>query len=436
MSGKKIITIALLVFLPFFITACSLQDLPVIGKFFSGGGGSGGSSEPATLNVWGLWEKPEVVDVIVKKYQETHPNVTVNYDSRDPQGLYEYKERVYARATDDSAPDIMFVHNSWVPGLAGSLTTMPGNYMDAAGYSEKFYRSAVDSAVIGNQIYAVPLYYDGLVLVYNKKHFEERDQDAPPTSWEELRKLALDLTKRGDGNALERGGVAIGTGDNIEFAADILGLMFSQAKVSMPDELDKQKSSDAVRFYINFVTEDGVWNSSMPEASTAFIQGRVSMIFVPAWHLLDILTAAPDMEIGVAPVPQALEEARKEEFATWGSFWMGTVPQGSKNKEAAWEFLNFLVQEETQLLWHSEASKYREYGPIYSLKSLKDELSQNAYLKPLLDTADISKSGIMAARSGNKTADEAVSTLLSRAARERNVDGIMGEFKTSLQNTK
>ena len=51
MSRQKIITTAFLLALPLFITACSLQDLPVVGKYFGGGGSV---AIPVTLNVWGL----------------------------------------------------------------------------------------------------------------------------------------------------------------------------------------------------------------------------------------------------------------------------------------------------------------------------------------------------------------------------------------------
>jgi maltose-binding protein MalE len=55
-----------------------------------------------------------------------------------------------------------------------------------------------------------------------------------------------------------------------------------------------------------FFKSDGVWNTSFPEASKAFSAGKVSMIFVPTWNLLDIVRANPGMNIGVAPVPQLL----------------------------------------------------------------------------------------------------------------------------------
>ena len=395
--SRKILTIALLVILPFFVSACTVQDLPVIGKLFGGGAPS---SSPVTLSMWGLWESPEVFDAVVAKYKETHPNVTINYDDRSIVKPTQYKDTVATRLSQGGVPDIVVVHNSWVPGIKSLLSTMPANLMDATAYSSKFYPVAVKSAVIDGKIYAIPAYYDGLVLVYNKKHFEEIEQATPPTAWEEFRRLALTLTKKDEKGTIIRAGAAIGTADNVDFFSDILGLMFAQAGVQFPSGLDTSKAQDAFSYYMMFSVADGVWNASMPEASTAFAQEKVSMIFVPSWNLLDIIRARPDLDIGVAPVPQALPESP----VSWGSFWMYTVPDKSPNKAAAWEFINYLATDEAQLLMFSKASQYRTYGAPYSRTSLAQQVTLgpgSKYLKSLLDVAPNAVTTELAGRAGN-----------------------------------
>ncbi|OGC77729.1 hypothetical protein A2619_03565 [candidate division WWE3 bacterium RIFOXYD1_FULL_39_9] len=408
---NKVLVAALLIILPFFITACTLQDLPVIGRFFGGAGDSNEipTDQAATISIWGLWESPEVMDKLIIKYRETHPNITVNYDDRSVLKLEDYKETVYTRAGQESAPDIVFVHNSWVPGLKGSLAPAPANVMSAQDYASRFYPAAQQSAVLDDSVYAAPVYYDGLVLVYNKKHFEEIDQTVPPTAWEEFRRLALELTIRGQQNTIVRAGAAMGAADNITFFSDILGLMFSQAQVNIPADLDSKAAQDALAFYANFMVEDKVWDNTMPEASSAFAQEKVSMIFVPAWSLLDIVTARPDLDIGVAPVPQALPDTP----AAWSSFWMMAVPSGSANKAVAWDFIKFMSQDEQQLSLFSENSAFRKFGSPYSSTALKSQLDSNPYLKPVLDTAPYASTGRIAARAGNKSAVEALRTAVN-----------------------
>jgi len=419
MKRSKLLASALLVVLPFLLTACTLRDLPVIGKYLPDwpGGKGGGSDFPTqevTLNVWGLWENSEVIDALAQKYQEIHPNVKINYEDRSILKPADYKESVYTRLTQEnsSAGDIVFVHNSWVPAIKDNLEPAPDSLMTADKFNSSFYPVASQSAVFSGKVYAMPLYYDGLALVYNKKHFADINQSAPPASWEEFRRLALELTIRGSGG-LVRGGAAIGGVTNIEFAGDIIGLLFSQANLSIPGDLDEKAAQDAMSFYTNFLLVDKVWDEKLPEASAAFTQEKASMIFVPSWNLLDILDARPDWalngNIGVAPVPQALVD----EPVNWASFWMATVPAKSPNKQVAWDFVNFITEEAQQKIWFDEASKTRAFGPIYSRSTLAGDLASNPFLAPYTQEALTARSGILVSRAGNKTANEAIADAIS-----------------------
>jgi ABC-type glycerol-3-phosphate transport system substrate-binding protein len=413
---KKLLTTALLVVLPFFVTACSLKELPVIGKFF---GGSPAINKSATINVWGLWEDVQVMDALINKYKEKNPSASVVYDNRSIQKSDQYRDTLYTRLSQEGAAgsdvgDVVVIHESWVPKMKAYLSPAPGSFMDAKTYTSSFYPSATENAVLDGKIYAYPVYYDGLALVYNKKHFAEIDQETPPTAWEEFRRLALKLTQKDQSGNLVRGGAAIGASKNIDFFSDIVGLLLAQAGVSVPSGLTTEDAKDALTFYTNFVNEDGVWDEDMPEASTAFAQEKVSMIFIPSWNLLDIIRVRPDLDIGVAPVPQAVPESP----VSWASFWMYAVPEKSKNKDVAWDFIKFLSTEEAQLLMFSTASQYRTYGAPYSLAALRDQVSSGPaaeYIKPYLDTAPFSKGGMFAARVGNTNTVSALKDAISSA---------------------
>lgn len=396
---KKIIVSALLLALPLFLTACTVQDLPVIGPMLAKFMPSPKPAGPVALTIWGLWENPEVADVLIKKFQEENPNITVTYEDRSVLKPGEYKDNVFTRVKEQNAPDIVLVHNSWVPFLKESLASMPASIMSAEDYSNKFYPSATQQGLLDGAIYAVPAYYDGLVMVYNKAHFDEINQIDAPTSWEEFRSVAKTLTRydEKDDKIITRAGAAIGTADNIDFFSDIVGLMLAQAGVVVPDNIDSKASQDALAFYTNFYKEDRVWDTSFPESALAFVQEKVSIIFVPSWALLDILEARPDLKLGVAQVPQP----PIPNPVSWGSFWMYSVPSNSANKDAAWAFVNFMSQEPQQQLMYSEASKFRQYGSLYSLKSLAGQVAADSYLKPLTDTAPFSKVSILAGRAGN-----------------------------------
>ncbi|MBN1162820.1 extracellular solute-binding protein [Patescibacteria group bacterium] len=401
MRSKKA-ALALLLIIPFFVTACSLRDLPLIGKFFGGGDGGGNTEEPVTLNFWSLWEKPEVMEELITQYKQDHPNITINFDDRTIVNVNDYKEAVFTRASQEGSFDIVLVHNSWVPRLRNVL--VPSKNIDSTFVAENMYPTASESGVYNGEVYAVPMYYDGLALIYNKAHFNEIDQMYPPTAWEEFRKLAMQLTVFSEGRDREliRAGAALGCASNIDFFSDILGLMFVQALTDVPEDLDSKYAADALQFYVNFVLEDEVWSENMPESATAFAQEKVSMIFAPSWIVLDILKERPDLDIGVAKVPQALTEKDSDKYTSWATYWMAAVPVGSQYQQQAWEFIKYLTEEETQLVYYNAAAKYREFGPVYSKVGLADQIAPGHFLEPYVKDALIARSGSIAARAGNK----------------------------------
>jgi len=409
---NKILTALLLLILPFFLTACSLQDIPVLGKLF--GGGSAPSTKPVTLNYVGLWESSEVVGAVTGKYKEKYPNVTINYDDRTFDGLQSYKERVFTGVGEKNFADVVMIHNSWISDLKDKLEPLPKDFT-VDKFKTSFYPAAFASAVLpakNNEptVYAVPLFYDGIALVYNKKHFAQINQTKPPTSWEEFRSITTKLQAMlGQKNPRYKA-AAIGAADNIDFYPDILGGLFLQINASVPADLSKKPVTDAITFYTNFVTRDAVWSTEMPEASKAFAGELTSMVFIPSWNLLDILQARPDLDIGVAPMPQAkvggdaeAQQGAREAYVA--SFWTLAVSAQSSNKGNALDFLKYIAQEDTELLMHSEAinKSGRKYGTPYALVSLSDQLSNDKYLYSYIAGADKAYSTIFVGRSGNET---------------------------------
>lgn len=392
--------------MPIVFTACTLQDLPLIGGLFGPS-----ESSPVELTMWGLWERETTITPLVQEFQTTNPGVSLKYEDMSVlklDHLVEYKKRVFARMEQSNwDADVVMVHNSWVPRLAKAdfLAPMPEDLLTAAQYSDAYYPVATDSAVGGSTIYAIPAYYDGLVLVYNKKHFEEIGQINPPTAWEEFRRVAIDLTilsEEENKSKVLRGGAAMGAADNIAHFTDILGLMWVQAGVSIPDGIDSVPAQDALSFYTSLMKEHQVWRNDFPEATTAFVNEQVSMIFVPSWQILDILEAAPGMDIGVAPVPQALANNP----VTWGSFWMYVVPKNSDAVDTAWDFVDFLGSESGERLLFATAAKERAFGAAHALTNLSSSITNHEYLGPLVKTAPFAQSSEIAGRSGNRVQED------------------------------
>lgn len=407
MPNSKVKSLILLAALPLFLTACSISDIPFIGGFFK--------SQPksANLTVWGLFEPKEIMDVVIADYTATHPNVTITYEQRPFVSLKSYKESIFTRLSEGSAPDIVLVHNSWVAPVASNLTPAPSKLMSVDEYSGTFYPVAKTSAVIDNKVYAVPASYDGLALIYNKDMFSEVGISSAPTTWEDFRVAAAKLTKRDDKGNILQAGAAIGTANNIEHFSDIIGLLFAQGDINVPADLNTQSAADALTFYTNFATTEKVWSDVLQPSVEAFADKKVAMIFVPSWQILSVISRNPQVNIAVAPAPKALDLEGNPIAIDWGSFWMYSVSKNSQSGDAAWDFLKYLSSEEAQRKLFSEESKVRPFGQAYSRTSLQGELSGNAYLDAYVKTAIDAKSGVLASRSGNDKETDVLKTAVN-----------------------
>ena len=364
------------------------------------------SVPPADMNVtleyWGVFEPPQVMYPLIKKYQKTHPKVTINYTQRTFEDDFSrYRGTLLTRLKEGSGPDIMRVHSTWIPAFYNELSPVDSS-ISLEDFTKRFYPVAKDQCVTtSGQILCIPLMYDGLVLLYNRDMFNAEGLTVPE-SWDELREDAIKLTKR-TREQVTRGGAALGTASNVSNSSDILGLMLLQSGVKIPDAFDSAAAVSAVTFYTNFFKADKVWDDAMPDSIVAFAAQKTAMAFGNSWQILEVLSLNPTLNFAAAPVPQLPNADGTLTKETLASFWVETVSADSDpaKKKAAWDFLNWLSQPEQQVMLYSEESKYRRFGEIYSDVSLMDNIKTTPYIGAIVQQAPWAVALQIADQSGN-----------------------------------
>lgn len=314
------------------------------------------SSTKITLTYWGLWEPENVVSSVISDYQKSHPNVTINYSR---QSYKDYRERLQSALARNDGPDIFRWHNTWLPMLKKDLATAPQDISQSLNITNNYYPVVADNIKVDNQVYGVPLEFDSLALFYNTKMFKQGNK-VPPTTWEDLRKTALDLTVRDTKGEIQVAGVALGTTNNVDNFSDILGLMMLQNNADL-SKLSGSLAEDALKFYTLFFTTDKVWDKALPNSTYAFAQEKVAMFFAPSWRAFDIKQINPNLEFKTVPVPQ-LPETK----VAWATYWVDGVSSKSKNTQAAWEFLNYLSSKDALTKLYANASQIRGFGEPYA----------------------------------------------------------------------
>lgn len=333
------------------------------------------SVAPVTLNYWTVFNDVAQLKAFAAEYQKIRSYVTVNV--RQVRAA-EFEDLFVNALADDVPPDVISVHIHDVGKYAGRLSPMPasvrvsnvfvkGKYfketvvetitqaMPSVSNIRRDYVGAIEDDVTrGGAVYGLPLAFDTLAIYYNRDLLDKAGIAEPPKTWNEF----LDAVKKTtqfdrDGNVIQSG-VALGTGNNIENAFDILSLLLLQNGVTMAQGgrvgfasgLDRRTPNhptfQALQFYTDFArpTKDVYsWDEEMASAFDSFVSGKSAFYFGFAFDRARIRSRAPRLSLEVIPVLQLNESAP----VNVANYWIESVPARSKHPNEAWDFVRFMT---------------------------------------------------------------------------------------------
>ncbi|OGY15798.1 MAG: hypothetical protein A2784_01605 [Candidatus Chisholmbacteria bacterium RIFCSPHIGHO2_01_FULL_48_12] len=340
------------------------------------------ATPPATITYWGLWEPQPVLASLINQFQTQNPNIIVNYVQ---QSHKDYRERLQSALARNQGPDIFRFHATWIPMLKDELASLPATITDQS----QFFPAAKKDLVKGNNLIGVPLMFEGLSLYYNQDIFTAAAA-TPPTTWEDLRKTALELTVKDDTGKIQTAGVALGNTDNVDHWPDILALMLLQNGADPANPTNKL-AEDALTFYTIFNLQDKVWDSTLPRSTQAFATGKVAMYFAPSWRAHDLKAINPQLKFATVPVPQLPNTS-----ITWASYWAEGVSAKSNHKDAAIKFLEFLAQKNNLVELYTQASQVRAFGEIYPRQDLAETIKSDPIVGSFVTQAKTAQSWYLA----------------------------------------
>jgi len=366
------------------------------------GKGSSGRGK-TTLIYWGLWEEEAVFLPLIEEYQKLNPAVEIKYIKKtfghigqDYNYLGNYQSAVEERISRTGGIDIVRVHASWIPKYVKYLTTAPTSLINGNEVRRNYYPAISESILsTSGNVYAIPLYIDGLVLFYNKDLFAQAGITSPPTNWDKVIEYGAKLTKRDINGDVIQGGIGLGAGSNITHSTDILMLMFTQGNVKVIDlanrkvDIASQNGIDAVNYYLDFTRKHKVWSHRLPNDFSSFVQGKLAMFIAPSWRAFDIINQNSRINFDMAPVP-ILPGANPDTPQYLANFYVEVVPKNSPNSAEAWKFLTWLSKpEQLRKLYQNETQGIagRIFGEAYPRVDMAGELRDAPYVKAVIEMA-------------------------------------------------
>lgn len=371
---------------------------------------------PVTIVLQEPWsldsDRGKVVQTLVTDFMAANPDIRVVIKDSG------VKNEVFiTEVLSGSAPDVVMF------GEDGVMLFGPQDaFLDLTPYVEAwdeakrgdFYESVWGFGGYEGKQYGIPWVAHSMALIYNKGMFAAAglDPDKPPATWDELYEYATALTsgeQYGYGLVGKQGHDMAWSWYN--FVWQNGGDLATESGGQWSMALNSPAALEALDFYLQMkdVAPPETTTTGGGEANTLFIQKRVAMYVMGPWAVAGVRKDAPDIEVGVAPLPYS------ETPATTVGAGLLTIPRTTQNPDAAWRLVDYLTQVENQVKLVSTGFAFR----IPTRKSVveNDWFKQNPEYIPFVEGLGYGHTPtiLAIAKKYNQAHSEAVQPALSKA---------------------
>ncbi len=329
--------LVLLMVVSLILTACGGAQAPA------------SSNEPVTISMmmWGDPAELEVWNKIVADFHQAKPNITVKVEVSDWDS---YWTKLKTLLSADTPPDVFAMDAPlYLDYQSRGVLLNLQPYLDKnPDLLNGVYPQTLDAYKTSDGMYGLPRDFQTIVLFYNKDMFDAAGVDYPTADWtyEDLRAAAKKLTIIGaDGKVSQFGFYSdlwdmelIWSEAIWAYGGDIINADHTKTLVGEP------KAREAWQLFHDMMFEDKSW----PDSNTAgeyggdpFLAGVAAMTTIGHWAVPGY--AEVKFKWDVAPMPKG--PAGQATSVNSAGFVVG---KSSKNPDAAFEFLKYVLSEPAQ----------------------------------------------------------------------------------------
>ena len=320
---------------------------------------------------------PRLTEQLIEKFHDLYPDIRVEVVPMEFQDLH---EKLIVALAAGGAPDLAMVEIQEIGRMVNEAGPVLQDFLaapfNAGQYEKDFVPYKWRQGLHNGRLVAFPWDIGPAGLFYRRSIFEERGFDSRPEAMYESLMTWDDFIEAGRKVYLDRDGDGVPEQFIIGDAREVSKFAIEQVGIPIIDEenvvhLDDPRIIEAVQIgrTIRELDLDGIarinykwsdqWYSSFPSSQAA-------TELAGSWFHGTLAEVAPETagDWGVIPVPGGPYQVNQG-----GSFMV--MPATSRNKEAAWKLLEFLlINEESQLHYTNEHGTFSAYMPVWDDPSL------------------------------------------------------------------
>ncbi|GAT71824.1 sugar ABC transporter periplasmic protein [Microbacterium sp. HM58-2] len=292
-------------------------------------------------------EAIEFMTDLVAQYNASQDDVHVEIDTS---GV----DVVSASFVRGNPPDIMLAnYNMEVARFVQRCTLSDLTGTDAAASVREDLQPLMDQyGSCAGRISALPYSVMASSVIYNKEIFEAQGLEVP-TTWDELIAVCDQLQAAGitpfyatfkDDWTIGQGWYDYSVGGSLDVVEFYDDLAAEGADVGPGSDVSFEKDFAApvdrmLELTGNYVNEDAA-SRGYGDGNLAFSKGEAAMYLQGPWAFSEIAKTAPDLELGTFPLP--MTDDASDLAVRVNMDLAAMIPEGSRHKEAARDFLEFL----------------------------------------------------------------------------------------------
>jgi multiple sugar transport system substrate-binding protein len=281
----------------------------------------------------------------VKRFMDSHPGITVE---RSDIVFGDFIQLLVQNAAAGELPDIALIDNPNFHGFTalGVLADV-SDKIKAWGQTDKYFPGHWATTVYGGANFGVPVFSNCLAWWINSD-MKKAAGLKTPTTWDELREAAKALTVK------DRYALAVSGIHNEEGAFQFLAFLWSAG--SDLATINDEGGQAALQLWVDLVKNGqmskGILGWDQGAAKDEFGNGRAAMMLNGPWMIPSMKNDYAKVNWEIAQIPKA-----KVFSSILGGENYG-ISKGSKNIDAAWEYIMWTQEPENYKLFLKEAGMF------------------------------------------------------------------------------
>lgn len=322
----------------------------------------------------GPWR--EYFDAATDRFREKYPDVNLKVEY-----FADFKDKASQAFAAGEEPDVFQTWQSiteWAK--AGKIVEIPDEVMSKEYLEENYYESALQNKIHDGKYYGIPseISVESPTLYVNMDILKEEGIELPqswidnngPATFKELYEFADKLTVKESDGSVKRSGLAYCYS---QWEANFLSLILQHGgdykdPANNKVKFDTPEARKAVETLLKYCEGPEAVSDTGDLRFALFEKNTAAMCVGAPWYSGAFAIEVPDLNWQVFNMPAWVEGAKPISIGTGG--WAYSVSERSKNKEAAWAFVEFFTSAEETGTWAYQTG---------ALSARKDALTELEY---------------------------------------------------------